>query len=327
MGAALTLASISWNPEIRNILSLTVGIGVLIGSVYLILATNLGHRLGVLIALAGLFGWLTIMGVTWWMYGIGMKGEAAHWKVIEINSSPLSESQLPQAQHLPAPSDLPDPQDVLAAHPELAAQFEPAPGEVVKPPTLADLVEADPSLKEELKLDELLGGWQLLLPSDSQRGDAVASADIALGPDGENKFTDASSYLVLNAYTIGGKDRLEGDEPCKPLRIVNAKWSGCGTRISHRLDSVLHWTNPPHYAAVQVQQVVPQEVSPGDAPPTPEADTSKPVYTVILERDVGDKRFPAFMVTLVFGILFALTCNVLHRRDKAATLARAAAGE
>ena len=42
--------------------SCVVGIVVLCGSVYLLLGTNLGARLGFLVAMAGLFGWLTLLG-------------------------------------------------------------------------------------------------------------------------------------------------------------------------------------------------------------------------------------------------------------------------
>lgn len=305
------LASISWSPEIRNILSLTVGVVVLVGSVYLILGTNVGHRLGVLVTLAALFGWLTIMGVVWWIYGIGMKGEAAHWQVIEINSEPLSDAQTDVVRLLPDPDSLPTADEVLADRPDLAEQFEPAPGEVRKPPTLSDLIEVEPGLVDDPGLADQLNGWKLLVPSDPQRGDATATADAALGPDGEKKFDDASQYTILDAYSIGGKEERTDDS------MVG--------RVKHKLLSIWHWRNPPHFAVVQVQQVIPQVVDPGGAPPPPEADPSKPVISVVMQRDLGDKRFPAFMVTVVFGILFALTCNVLHRRDKAATMARAAA--
>lgn len=324
MSHVVTIASISWDPTIRNMLSLAVGIVVLMGSVYLLLATNLGHRLGILVTLAGLFGWLTVMGVVWWMYGIGMKGEAAHWHVIEINIAPTSEAQTAVARTLPDPNKLPSADDVLATHPDLKAEFTPAPGEVKKPPTLSDLVEADPALVDELKLSDLLGGWELLVPSDPQRGDATATADAALGADGAKKFTDTSDYAVLDAFTIGGKPE-RGDSVCKP-RVVHPKWSGCVDRVVHKISTIWHWRSPPHFAAVQVEQVIPQVTPPGGAPPPAQADPTKPVYTVIMERNLGDKRFPAAMVTLVFGTLFALTCNTLHRRDKAATLARAAAG-
>ena len=55
---------------------------VLMGSVYLVIATNLGARLGFLVALTGLFGWLALMGGIWWIYGIGYKGAAPEWKEV-----------------------------------------------------------------------------------------------------------------------------------------------------------------------------------------------------------------------------------------------------
>ena len=52
-----------------------IAVGVLCGSVYLLLATNLGARLGFLVALAASFGWLVLMGTVWWIYGIGLQGQ------------------------------------------------------------------------------------------------------------------------------------------------------------------------------------------------------------------------------------------------------------
>ena len=65
------LAAITWSPGFRGILVVGVGVLVLMGSVYLLLATNTGARLGFLLALTGLMGWMTIMGLVWSMYGIG----------------------------------------------------------------------------------------------------------------------------------------------------------------------------------------------------------------------------------------------------------------
>ena len=68
---ATTFAAIAWNPEIRNILSVGVGVLVLMGSVYLLVGTNVGLRTGLLVTLCGFFGWMATMGVVWWIYGIG----------------------------------------------------------------------------------------------------------------------------------------------------------------------------------------------------------------------------------------------------------------
>ena len=78
----LTLAAISWEPEIRGALAVLIGFVVLCGSVYLLVATNSGARTGLLISIAGLFGWFSIMGVIWWIYGIGWIGDAPSWQTV-----------------------------------------------------------------------------------------------------------------------------------------------------------------------------------------------------------------------------------------------------
>ncbi|MFT3851563.1 MAG: hypothetical protein QM733_02295 [Ilumatobacteraceae bacterium] len=76
------LLAISWEPELRGILIVIIAGTVLMGSVYLILATNMGARLGFLVALAALAGWFFLMGCVWWTYGKGLLGPAAAWKPV-----------------------------------------------------------------------------------------------------------------------------------------------------------------------------------------------------------------------------------------------------
>lgn len=83
----ILLAAIQFDPHIRGVLVVLVGVGVLIGSVYLLLATNTGVRNGFLIAMAGLFGWMFCMGAIWWIYGIGLRGKDPSWHATEINYS------------------------------------------------------------------------------------------------------------------------------------------------------------------------------------------------------------------------------------------------
>jgi uncharacterized membrane protein len=93
--SATTLASvlaIGWEPEIRGISVVLISVLVLCGSVYFVLSTNLGSRLGFLVALAGLFGWLMMMGIFWWVYGIGLQGKAPSWSGMEVIGTSLDES-------------------------------------------------------------------------------------------------------------------------------------------------------------------------------------------------------------------------------------------
>ena len=93
MSATLaSILAIGWEPEIRGISVVLISVVVLCGSVYFILSTNLGSRLGFLVALAGLFGWLMMMGIFWWVYGIGLQGKAPSWAGMEMIGTSLDES-------------------------------------------------------------------------------------------------------------------------------------------------------------------------------------------------------------------------------------------
>jgi hypothetical protein len=76
------LLAITWEPELRGILIVIIAVATLCGSVYLILGTNLGARLGFLVTLTGLAGWMALMGGIWWIYGIGLKGPEPSWEAI-----------------------------------------------------------------------------------------------------------------------------------------------------------------------------------------------------------------------------------------------------
>src|SRR5215213_3025679 len=73
------LVALTWNPQVRGGLYVFIAVLVLCGSGALILGTNLGGRLGFQAAAAGLMGFFVIIGATWWVYGIGPKGESATW--------------------------------------------------------------------------------------------------------------------------------------------------------------------------------------------------------------------------------------------------------
>ncbi len=75
--------AIGWEPELRGILTVLIGVGVWMGSIYLILGTNIGARLGFIVTLTGLMGWMALMAGIWWMYGIGLRGDVPTWTQVE----------------------------------------------------------------------------------------------------------------------------------------------------------------------------------------------------------------------------------------------------
>ena len=254
---------LTWDPFMRGFLSVAVGVIVLCGSVYLLLGTNMGSRLGFLVAFAGLMGWMTIMGLQWWVYGIGLVGDVPVWHPVEIVTSE-SESETGAAA-------LPEARDLTT--------------------------------------------WEEVPEGDTRRGEIQAAADEALIAEDSTAapFEATSDYQALDVYERGGK---EG--------------------IARRLPG----PHPAHYAVVQVQPVIevvtltdPDEECPpgaeciafGETPPRPTVDEAAPVYTVVMERDLGNRRFPPALITIGSAILFGVTCSALHRRDKASDAARAAA--
>ena len=79
----MSMLAIGWEPELRGLLTVVMGTVVLMGSVYMVMATNMGSRLAFLVALTGLAGWMVLMGITWWIYGIGLRGPDPSWAPVQ----------------------------------------------------------------------------------------------------------------------------------------------------------------------------------------------------------------------------------------------------
>ena len=81
-----------WNPTILGVLVVLSAIGLFCGSAYLLLATNLGARLGFLVAFASLAGIMVLISTLWWTSGNSgidpPHGRSPSWKVIAIVSDP-----------------------------------------------------------------------------------------------------------------------------------------------------------------------------------------------------------------------------------------------
>ncbi len=78
----MTLLAIGWEPELRGLLTVIIGVVILCGSIYGILATNMGLRLAFLVTAAALAGWMMLMGVVWMIYGIGLRGPDPTWQAV-----------------------------------------------------------------------------------------------------------------------------------------------------------------------------------------------------------------------------------------------------
>ena len=163
-----TLLAINWEPELRGVLTVLIGTAVWMGSVYLILGTNLGARLGFMVAFAGLAGWMALMGGVWWMYGIGLKGDEPSWQ------------QVPGATVI---------QEVDLLY-QAGALEEPIPFTEDDDPA-----EAAAAVAEQLDRQ----GWSVVEASAPEYGQAEASATVFLEEEGA---FGPGEFQVTNVYEV-----------------------------------------------------------------------------------------------------------------------------
>jgi hypothetical protein len=80
-----------WNPTIIGILTFVSALVLFCGSVYLLLGTNMGARLGFLVSMAGLTGFMLLLAALWWTSGSSgidpPHGASPSWHVVEVVDS------------------------------------------------------------------------------------------------------------------------------------------------------------------------------------------------------------------------------------------------
>ncbi len=88
-----------WYPTIIGILVVVAAIALFCGSIYVLLATNLGARLGFLIAFTGVSGFMVLLTLLWLFTASPLntlKGTIPAWKVVAVTKN-LNDKSLPAA--------------------------------------------------------------------------------------------------------------------------------------------------------------------------------------------------------------------------------------
>jgi hypothetical protein len=276
--AASLLAGITWDPFIRGVLIVAAAIVLLPGSVYLVLSTNTGARLGLLLIGAGASGLLFILAILWMVLSSTADiGRPNSWVPKQVVTGDFtSQVTVKSAQDFPAG-------DTSKA----------------KPPASA--------LPTKHWYWPLQGcrdsGWRQADPAKIT--DPESAADRVLVPAATggtaepqltSPFSATTDYVYLGGYEKGANSSC--------LLAVNR----------HKI--YLPFTRPPHLAVLVAQPVLAVPATTNGAPPKPRPDPSKPKTYVILERNLGSVRQPQLIVAIWAGTIFLVLCNVLHRRDK-----------
>ena len=281
---SVLVAALRWNPTVRGVLFPLIMIVILCGSSYMLLSTNVGNRLGFLIAAACLFGWLTLLAGAWTIYGIGLKGRQPAWKVQEVlQGDSLKDAQQAKVRLL-AKGTPKIPKNPGKGKLKIVPEGTPVRGD-------AQAV-ADAYLKENKFFDNAtlytpmplayeFGGDNQLFTLNRHKFYLRSSPHYFVSQVQAVVFKKVPNPLVLPADCPPGTEKTKDDVPC------------------------------------QIDEAV------KNADGSPKLDTAKPLTTIVSLRDRGSIRQPSFMIFLFSAILTGIICSVLHRRDKQVMAARA----
>lgn len=366
MGGLAMIGAIAFDPTIRGILVVVVGTTVLMGSIFMILATNSGVRVGFLVATSGFFAWMFLMGSIWVIYGIGLKGRDPAWMPTDINYSRTTDvPSVPELAKLPAEEDLPDPEQLLETRPLLwalalgseGAEYEPSSltklKTVVQPMVTISSADLYPVVEKarEQATDVLAdhpdvlalfdeGGTTL---RDQVHEEADALRDEIEEPlggwclltesDPRRGEAQASADAALIAQKAFGDTTTSASYIVKDVFFYGGK-EPCNPiteesslkQAWHRVSTAVEIKNPKLLSAVTVVKAIEFPLVDGQAPPPATAEPNASTVTVGMLRNLGNKRFIPFMFTLANLIGFIIFTTILHYRDKQAMAVRTAFG-
>jgi hypothetical protein len=192
------MLAINWEPELRGILTVMIGATVWMGSIYLILGTNVGARLGFMIALTGLAGWIALMGFVWWIYGIGLKGAVPEWKQVDGRTVIQQVDLLYEAGVLDRPIDVTPTTDSATAAAEVEAQLETQGWQRVEP-SAPEFGQAEASAGVFLEEKDAFGPGEFAVTAVYEVDPPHESAYPKLGPNGE---FDQLAFFHKPYYTL-----------------------------------------------------------------------------------------------------------------------------
>ena len=283
---ALLATTFTWDPFVRGVLILALFIVLLPGSVYLVLSTDVGARLGFLLMAAGLTGMLSLLAFLWMpLSSTADIGRPNSWHPLEVVTGDYaSQITIKGAATLPV-------NDLKSA----------------KPPTVA------------LKTKHWYwpfqtcndNAWHKIDPSlindpESASDTILANTTGALvKPALTSPFSATTDYVYIDGYQKGQN-------------------SGCLFAIS-RHKVYLPLARGAHYVVLRVLPALPV-LNLGGAPPAPQPDFSKPYTYIVMERNLGSVRQPQALLAISMGLTFLVICYVLHTREKEEDARKASEG-
>ncbi|CAA9248356.1 MAG: hypothetical protein AVDCRST_MAG76-2140 [uncultured Acidimicrobiales bacterium] len=170
---ASLLGAFSWDPQVRGIVIVLMAVAVLPGSVFLIMGTNVGARIGFLIAVAGLSGFCVLLGLLWTFNAGGLVGRQPSWKAAELAIGPPAAALTEGTDGLPT--------------------------RIGEPPSggWRELPQGDP-----IRGDATAAADKMLAPDTSEAPEGEEKKPPEFAPP----FGSPADYLQVAAYQKGGQE-------------------------------------------------------------------------------------------------------------------------
>lgn len=149
---------------------------------------------------------------------------------------------------------------------------------------------------------DLEGGWDLL--SSAEAGEANAAAEIVIMESGvfpADPDAATPAYAIVDTYQRGGKPKPQSD----------SIWD----RAINKITNSALLGHPTNYVVVQARPIVARPQIAGEPPPLAEIDRNGQTLSIVLERNLGDRRLVPGLVTIGSGLLFVALCINLHVRE------------
>lgn len=275
--AAMTAAAIGWDPFVRGIVIIVIFVLVLPGTVYLVLLTDVGARLGFLLIAAGMAGMMVILSLLWICLDSSADiGRPNSWHPEEIITGDYaSQITVNSAKSLPINN--------------LANGTKP-PVKALKTKKWYWPIQSCNDTSWH-KIDPTL-----LSDPESEADSVLAnSTGVKYGPGITSPFSATTDYVYIDGFRKGQN-------------------SGCLFAWS-RHKVYVPFARGADVVVLRVKPVLPS-LTLSAAPPTAQANPTAPYTYVILERNLGSVREPQFLMLIGSGIIFGLLCYTLHVREK-----------
>ena len=203
------VSALEWDPTVRGLLIVLAAIAILPGSVFLLLSTNLGARLGFLVALTAFFGWMTVQGLVWWVFAQGNRGRQPHWEPQEVITGDLLE----QTTAEPVAEGFPEGWTPLEVGGTVLGDAQASADAVLA----ASAAESTGGHGGEAEAEEEHSGPRFEAPFD-QPTDYLLVDAYEKGGESEAFFWHAPHYTVIRVAPVKEVEVPEGAPPPRPER-------------------------------------------------------------------------------------------------------------